>query len=417
MIITLVDARQILDSRGNPTVECRIALSDGSVVVASVPSGASVGRHEATELRDGGEKYHGKGVMHAVHNIKNTIAPSCIGQIPDVIRLDKVMHALDGTAQCSNLGANAMLAVSIALVRAQAHMEKIEPYQLINGLWGFPPPTLPRCMFNVINGGAHAAGDLLFQEFLLIPNTGNFNENLMLADELYYNLKIRLEGAGWGSALGDEGGFAPRLPVGILNPEEVILQLLTDIVMAQKIATGKEVALGLDIAASQFYNQEQGFYTVHGSTMKSPALFEWFMMLGETYPIISLEDAFAEDDWAAWCVSTKMIGAQMQLVGDDLFATNVARIKEGVRIGAANAVLIKPNQIGSVSGAVEAIQYCQQQGLATIVSHRSGETDDTFIADLAVGSAAGQLKTGAPARGERVAKYNRLLLIADQLGL
>jgi enolase len=417
MVITFIDARQILDSRGNPTVECSITLSDGSSVSASVPSGASVGSHEAKELRDGESGYHGKGVLHAVHNIKNSIAPSLIGKTPDILHADKTMQALDGTAHCGNLGANAMLAVSIAMIRAQALVEKMELYALINGLWGFSPPSMPRCMFNVINGGMHAStGGLTFQEFLLIPDTGNFGKDLALADDLYQELKIVLDKHSYGSATGDEGGFVPCLPRANLPPEEVVLKLLTGVIQQHSGASGV-VGLGLDVAATHFYDAAKQQYRVHEDLLTADNLLVWQQDLVRQFSLISIEDGFAEDDWLAWQRCTRSLGTDVQLVGDDLFATNIARIKQGLVFRAGNAVLIKPNQIGTVSGAVEAIQFCQQQGLATVVSHRSGETDDTFIADLAVGAAAGQLKAGAPARGERVAKYNRLLFIADQLGL
>jgi len=414
MRITSIQARQILDSRGNPTVECSLALADGKSVLASVPSGASTGSHEAHEVRDGGSLYRGKGVLHAIKNIEEIIAPALVGKAPDVVAADATMLALDGTGNCDSLGANAMLAVSVAVLRAQAATENLELFQFINQRWAFPAPRLPQCMFNLINGGMHAQGSLAFQEFLIMPQTGNFEEDLALADAVYYALKDLLEQKGRGSAVGDEGGFVPSF-----NPEDqaVAERKALDLLRQAIQAVGKteKISIGIDAAATSFYQVDTGVYRLHGNNYKARDLIALYQDLVDDYALSWLEDPMAEDDWVGWQRITALLGERVRLVGDDLFVTHLGRIKQGILLGAANAVLIKPNQVGTVSQTIEAIKLCQAAGLVAIISHRSGETDDVFIADLAVGSSVGLLKSGAPVRGERVGKYNRLLRICDLL--
>ncbi len=416
MHIVQVDAFQILDSRGLPAVECRLTLADGAVIVASCPSGASTGRHEAHELRDNNAAlYHGKGVLTAVEHIKRAIAPSILlGKSPNIVAMDKQLIALDGTKDCSALGANAMLAVSIAVIRAQAWVEGVELFELINTLWDFPEPMLPRCMFNVLNGGMHADGDLVFQEFLAIPSQSDFSQSLACVDDFYHQLKIVLHQAGYGTAIGDEGGFVPAFSNKAMMPEEQALQLLQQ--AAEQFSWGAEsMSFGLDVAATHFYDTGANRYKLHEQALTAPELIELYKKLQQQFPLVSLEDGLAEDDWQGWQWLNAKLGDTVQIIGDDLLVTNTNRIQQGLVEKAMNAVLIKPNQIGTVSRTIEAIKLCQEQRLSTIISHRSGETNDDFIADLAVGSAAGQLKAGAPVRGERVAKYNRLLWIAEML--
>ena len=449
MKIVNVDAFQILDSRGMPTVECRLTLSDGTMVAASVPSGASTGKHEAHELRDNDMAvYGGKGVLTAVRHIKQAIAPAILlGKSPDIVAMDRQLIALDGTKDCSALGSNAMLAVSIAVVRAQAWMEGVELFEFINTLWQFPEPTLPRCQFNIINGGMHAQGGLVFQEFLAIPKQSDFAQSLACVDDFYHKLQAVLHEAGLGTAIGDEGGFVPAFTDKQLLAEEQALVLLQR--TAEQFAWGAEsMSFGLDVAATHFYDAQANRYRLHDKLLTAPELIELYKNLAGRFALVSLEDGLAEDDWQGWQWLMEQMGgsrsstpngasfdrlpavaltsygghgrmsgerAGLQIVGDDLLVTNTNRIERGIAAKAMNAVLIKPNQIGTVSRTIEAIRLCQEHGLATIISHRSGETNDDFIADLAVGSAAGQMKTGAPVRGERVAKYNRLLWIAEML--
>jgi enolase len=413
MKIKKVTGREILDSRGCPTVECTLELDSGSSVVASVPSGASVGRYEAKELRDNQpERFEGKGVLQAVGQLECQIAPLLIGKAPDVVGMDAAMIDLDDTPDKSRLGANATLAASIAVTRAQALVHGIELYELINKLWGFPAPTLPVCMFNIINGGLHADSRLLFQEFMVMPQQGNFKDRLQVADRIYHELKKLLHEKHYATAVGDEGGFAPSFgQEGILR-ELAALDLLQQTCQLSEV---ENVSFCLDVAASCFYDSHKKIYCVYGAELSSEQMIDVYQNLCQTYPIASLEDGLDQDDWHGWQNLTRALGQSIQLVGDDLFVTHAARINQGIEKCVANAVLIKPNQIGTVSETVAAIQVCQKCGYKTIVSHRSGETNDTFIADLAVGCAAGQLKAGAPVRGERVAKYNRLLAIEDRL--
>ncbi len=413
MKIKKVHGRQILDSRGQPTVECVLELEGGVQVCASVPSGASVGKYEAHELRDGDPAHFGgKGVLKALKNLETEIAALLLNQEPDVISMDAAMITCDGTPDKSRLGANALLAASIAVVRAQALSQRVELYELIYKLWGFEAPQMPVCMFNIINGGLHAHNDLAIQEFMIMPRGGTFAGRLEVADAVYAELKKLLEGSSYSTAIGDEGGFAPQFKGRGMKKEQAALDLL----MNACSRTGGDIVFCLDVAASQFYDARSKKYRLHDVQMDAQQLIDWYAQLCSHYPIDSLEDGLDQDDWDGWQHLTHLLELRMQVVGDDLFATNVERIAQGIERHSANAVLIKPNQIGTVSEAVQAIKLCKKAGLKTIISHRSGETNDSFIADLAVGTAADQLKAGAPVRGERVAKYNRLLAIEELLG-
>ncbi len=412
MKIKRIFGREILDSRGNPTVSCSIVLDNDDIITAAVPSGASVGKHEAVELRDGDERrFGGKGVLKALHNLTTVIAPVLIGKEPDVVMMDKELIALDGTATKSRLGANALLAASCAVIRAQAHVQKVELYELINALWNFEKPTLPRCMFNIINGGLHAQSGLCVQEFMVVPQGSDYVTRLESATVLYHRLKKILMQRGYATGIGDEGGFAPRFTQTGIAREKAALDVLVE-VAAQ---SSHKVDIALDVASSSFYDEKHNLYQLHDEDYRSEELVTWYEELARSYPLISLEDGCAEDDWDAWSLLTKKLGNKVQLVGDDIFVTNTQRIQEGKQRSVATAVLIKPNQIGTVSETIEAIKLCKKLGYKTVISHRSGETNDDFIADLAVGTAAGQLKSGAPVRGERVAKYNRLWEIAVTL--
>jgi enolase len=413
MKIKNIRGRQILDSRGNPTVECVLTLDNGNYVTASVPSGASVGKYEAMELRDNDKAcYMGKGVLTAINHINTTIVRAIIGREPDVITLDKELLSLDGTSNKSKLGVNAILPVSIAILRAQAHCQRVELFELINTLWGFEKPSMPVCMFNVINGGMHAQSGLAFQEFMVMPRLSGFSQNLETAVVLYHELKVLLAHKGYATSLGDEGGFAPRFTSQGLEKERAALQSLVGVIHK---AGARNVSICLDVAASAFYDEQKQKYIFHDTAYTGVDLIDLYQDLSKDFPILSIEDGLAEDDWNGWQSLTSRMGEIVQLVGDDIFVTNIQRIQQGIDQGVANAVLIKPNQIGSVTETIKAIQLCKNAGYKIVISHRSGETNDSFIADLAVGTAAGQLKTGAPARGERVAKYNRLLEIEEIL--
>ncbi len=415
MKIKKVYGQEILDSRGWPTVACVLELEGGRRVCASVPSGASVGVHEAREWRDQDPKrFCGKGVLKALRHLETNIAPLLTDKQPDVIAMDRAMIALDGTPDKSRFGANALLAASIAVLRAQALDAGLELYDMINKLWDFEKPKLPVCMFNIVNGGMHARGGLSFQEFMIVPQYGNFSQNLERSVCFYAELKKLFEREGLQTAVGDEGGFSPGLSPGGTEREKLILQFLKEIIEQEVFAS---VRIALDVAASHFYDAQQKKYVMHEQVFDAQALVALYESLAKQYPIISIEDGLDEDDWDGWQLLTQQLGKQVQLVGDDIFVTNTDRIEQGVRRGVANAVLIKPNQIGTVSETIQAIQLCKKAGYKTVISHRSGETNDSFIADLAVGTAADQLKAGAPVRGERVAKYNRLLEIEKNFGL
>jgi len=401
--IRSVQAFEILDSRGNPTLTVRMTLEDGTEAFASVPSGASTGIHEAVELRDGGTRFQGKGVQTAVRHVNEIIAPQVVGMSAgDQADVDHVLQSLDGTLQKSRLGANALLGVSMAALRAAAVSRRVPLYRYIGGAQA---TTLPVPLLNVLNGGAHADNNVDIQEFMIVPaGAGTFSEAMRMASETYQALKALLKSQGLRTAVGDEGGFAPDL-----RSDTEALDLLLKAIQTAGLEAGKDIVLALDVAASELYRE--GTYHVGGERKTAKDMVEWYRTLVEAYPIVSIEDGLAEDDWAGWSDLRQQLGDRIQLVGDDLFVTNPTRIVRGIEENVANAVLIKLNQIGTVSETLEAIHRTHRAGWQAIVSHRSGETEDTTIADLTVGVNGTQIKTGAPARSERVAKYNRLLLI------
>ncbi|MFA6527308.1 MAG: phosphopyruvate hydratase [Candidatus Babeliales bacterium] len=415
MKIRNVFGREILDSRGFPTVQCTIELDNNMIATASVPSGASTGSHEAHELRDNDTtRFLGKGVLKAVENIATHIKPLLLDKEPDVTSMDNAMIACDGTENLSRLGANAILAASIAITRVQAMSQELEVYALLNKHFEFSSPSMPTCMFNIINGGLHADSGIAVQEFMIIPvGSQSIQETLEKAVAVYYALKTILTAKGYATSVGDEGGFAPRLTPATCK-ETAALDLLMEAITKAGFTT-EQIKIGLDCAASNFFDATHNIYRLNNQELTSDELVAFYETLIATYPIISIEDGLAEDDWNGWQVMTKRLGNTIQIIGDDLFVTNTNRIKCGINAQCANATLIKPNQIGTVSKTIEAINLCQAHGYKTVISHRSGETNDAFIADLAVGTGAGQLKAGAPVRGERVAKYNRLLDIQPLL--
>ncbi len=409
--ITSLHARQILDSRGSPTLEVECFLSDGSFGRAAVPSGASTGSHEALELRDGDKKmYFGKSVLKAVNNVNDTIAKELSGKSCGEQRaVDQIMLTLDGTPNKSSLGANAMLGVSMAVARARAASEKLSLWRSLASQAGVTTiTTLPVPFMNVINGGAHADSGLSFQECMIVP-TGfdSFSRALQAGAEIFHTLKSILKGLGHVTAVGDEGGFAPH----VKSSDEALTILVQAI---DKAGYAGKVQLALDCAASEFY--KDGAYAVDGKTMNSTELVDFYGELLKKYPIVSIEDSHSEDDWEGFALMQQKYGMKTQLVGDDLFVTNTKRIEQGIEKRAANAVLIKLNQIGTVSETVDAIKMTQDAGWNAVVSHRSGETEDTFIADLAVGLQTGQIKTGSLSRTDRICKYNQLLRIEEELG-
>lgn len=407
--IKKIRAREILDSRGYPTIAADVLLDDGTVGTAAVPSGASTGSHEALELRDGGERFHGKGVLKAVAHVEH-LSQQLAGLDPFDIRLvDESLLNLDGTENKSHLGANAMLAVSMAVLRAGCHHAKLPLYEHLRRVYGLEQEdyVLPTPMLNIINGGKHADSGLDIQEFMILPTQADtFAAALRSASETYHTLRQLLQQQGLVIAVGDEGGFAPKI-----TKHEDVLQI---ILAAAKKAGYPHMKLALDAAASEFF--DQGQYHFEGQNRSADELCAIYENWCNKYPLLSLEDPLQEDDWAHWQALSAQLGKQVTLVGDDLFVTNLQRLQKGIKLHAANAILIKPNQIGTVSETIDVIALAQQQGFACIISHRSGETEDTFIADLAVATNAGAIKTGAPARSERVAKYNRLLQIEDELG-
>ncbi len=407
MKIVNVHSYEILDSRGIPTVACRLQLEGGTQVCASVPSGSSRGKHEAIELRDGDKtRYLGNGVQRAVENINTEIAKVVVGKKPHLLDLDKELIALDGTENKSRLGSNAMLATSIAIAKAQALSNGQELYASLASLCAVDKPSVPRIMFNLINGGAHATNNLSFQEFMVMPTQdrplAEVYEDVFL---IYHNLRELLHADGHTTGTGAEGGFAPALS----GEKEALDYLMKAIEVAGY--THDEYVLAIDVAGSHLYDEQKQLYTVQGATYTSDALIDYYDELCSHYPIFSIEDGLAQDDELGWSALTKRLGKRVQIVGDDLFVTNENRIRTGIDKAYANAAVIKPNQIGTVSETIAAIKLCQDSGMHTIVSHRSGETNDTFIADLAVGLHAGQFKGGAIVHGERVAKYNRLMEI------
>ena len=411
---TIIDiaAREILDSRGNPTVEADVTLASGEMGRAAVPSGASTGEHEARELRDGeAARYLGKGVRKAVRNIEETIAPALRGLLAtDQVEIDRTLIELDGTPNKEKLGANAILAVSMATARAAAGETGLPLYRYLGGPLS---RTLPVPMMNILNGGAHATNTVDFQEFMIVPvGVESFAEALRVGAEVFHSLKKVLVKRKLSTGVGDEGGFAPDL-----KDDEQALQVIIEAIEAAKYAPGKEVALALDVAASELYSG--GTYTFKKSgagTRDAAGMIDLYAKWLDEYPIVSIEDGLAEDDWEGWAQLTKTLGDRVQLVGDDLFVTNTERLARGIENGVANAILIKVNQIGTLTETLEAIDMARAAGYLSVISHRSGETEDTFIADLSVATGAGQIKTGSASRTDRVAKYNQLLRIEEELG-
>ncbi len=412
--IVSITAREILDSRGNPTVEADVLLSGGAMGRAAVPSGASTGEHEAVELRDGDmEHYLGKGVLSAVDNVESILSPELVGMDATNQRLlDATMIAIDGTENKSRLGANAILAVSMAACRASALALKMPLYRYLGGVNAC---LLPTPMMNILNGGSHADSNVDFQEFMIMPvGAETFSDGLRQGVEVFQTLKGVLKKRGYNTAVGDEGGFAPSLKS---NQEavEVILEAIEKL----GLKPGEDIALALDPASSEFFNKETGKYTFKKSDKReldSQQMADYWIDWTRQYPIVSIEDGLAEDDWDGWKYLTEQIGEKIQLVGDDLFVTNTARLQRGIEEKCGNSILIKVNQIGTISETLEAIELGRRFGFTSIISHRSGETEDTFIADLAVGTGAGQIKTGSASRTDRIAKYNQLLRIEEQLG-
>lgn len=404
-IIKNIKGREILDSRGNPTVEVDVMLESGIVATASVPSGASTGINEALELRDNNkDRYMGKGVLKAVSNVNEIIKPKLVGM--DVLNqrlIDETLLKLDGTENKSKLGANAMLGVSLACLKAAAKYSNKELYEYIG-----KGTIIPRPMMNILNGGAHADNGLDFQEFMIIPMTKDFRTNLRMGSEIFHHLKKILTQSGFSTGVGDEGGFAPNI-----NSTEEALNLIIDAIKAANYIPGKDVYLGLDVAASEFYNDTK--YSFEGKAKTSEELIEYYEYLCEKYPIISIEDGMAEDDYRGWRLLTEKLGKKIQLVGDDLFVTNKKLFQKGIDQKLGNAILLKLNQIGTVTETIETILLAKKARYNTIISHRSGETEDTYIADFAVGLNLGQIKTGSLCRSERTAKYNRLLRIFEKI--
>jgi enolase len=406
--IKSISAREILDSRGNPTVEVDVQLEDGSWARAAVPSGASTGAFEAAELRDGGSRYLGKSVSGAVENVRTKIAPALIGQDGlDQKGLDEKMIALDATVNKSSLGANAILGVSLAVARAAAVSKKLPFYRFIGGE---KATLLPIPMMNILNGGAHADTNVDIQEFMIAPiGAPSFKEGLRYGAEIYQSLKSVLKKRGLATSIGDEGGFAPNL-----ESNRAALDLIIEAVEKAGYKMGSDIGLAMDVAATEFY--KDGSYHFEGSSLSATEMINYYQGLLNAYPLLSIEDPLSEDDWSGWADITKAMGANVQLVGDDLFVTNPTRLAQGISQGCANALLVKVNQIGTLTETLAAVDMAHKAGYRSMMSHRSGETEDTTIADLSVAALCGQIKTGAPARSERVAKYNQLLRIEEELG-
>lgn len=420
--IVEVHGREILDSRGNPTVSATVTVKDRESSrcfqgMAAVPSGASTGQFEAVELRDGETRYFGLGVQHAVKNVDEKIASVLVGENAlEQIRIDRILKETDGTDNKSSLGANAMLAVSMAVARAAAEALGLPLYRYFGGI---SPRLLPVPMMNILNGGKHAANTVDFQEFMIMPvQAENFAEGLRICAEIYHNLKKLLEEKGLSTGVGDEGGFAPNLP-----DAESVLDFLVEAIEASGYVPGQDIKIAMDAASSELYNEKTGMYHFPGeSKLKGEEvlrdtgeMISYYERLVENYPIISIEDGLDENDWDGWQELTKRLGEKIQLVGDDLFVTNTKRLDAGIKLHCGNAILVKVNQIGTLSEAFEAVEMAHKNGYKAVISHRSGETEDTTIADIAVALNAGQIKTGAPCRSDRVAKYNRLLAIEEEL--
>lgn len=405
--ISDVRAREILDSRGNPTVEVEVTLDDDSVGRAAVPSGASTGAFEAVELRDGDERYLGKGVIQAVIAIEDEIMPAVIGfDATDQRFIDDTMIALDGTPNKARLGANSILGVSMAVAKAAAQSSGLPLYRYIGGPNAH---LLPVPMMNIINGGAHADSDVDFQEFMIAPiGADSFHDALRMGAEVYHSLKSVLKSNGLSTGLGDEGGFAPNLP-----SNRAALELISEAITKAGFKLGADVALAMDVAATEFF--KDGSYHVEGTARSTEQMIELYAQLAKDFPIVSIEDPLAEDDWDSWVHFTSVMGDQIQIVGDDHYVTNTERISKGIERKSANSLLVKVNQIGSLTETAESVEMAHRAGFTTMMSHRSGETEDTTIADLAVAFNCGQIKSGAPARSDRVAKYNQLLRIEEDL--
>ena len=423
MKISLIHARQILDSRGNPTIEADVILEDGSFGRAAVPSGASTGTHEALELRDNNPKiYNGKSVGKAIYNVNEPIAKALKGlEAADQKKIDKSMIELDGTENKSKLGANAILAVSLAVAKAAATSQKKPLYQYFNEIApGKPKMCLPVPMMNLINGGVHASGSTDLQEYMVIPvGAKSFSEGLQMGAEVFHALKKILKGKGYATTVGDEGGYAPAVKIGnerSSSSNKEPLDLISVAIREAGYSPKKHFLLGLDVAASEFYIDREYWLNAESERLSSRDMVEWLQGITRLYPVVSIEDGLDQNDWEGWAKLTKSLGATVQVVGDDLFTTNTKLLKRGIEEKAANAILIKPNQIGTLTETLEAVEMANKAGFKSIISHRSGETEDTTIAHLAVGLGTGQIKTGAPSRGERTAKYNELLRIEEQLG-
>jgi len=406
-----VRANEVMDSRGNPTVQATVSLSDGTVASAIVPSGASTGKREALELRDGGDRYMGKGVLQACENVNDKISDALIGLSPfNQAEVDITMKSLDGTENYGELGANAVLGVSMAVARAAAKSLNMPLYRYLGGANAV---TLPVPMFNIINGGEHANNSVDFQEYMIIPHGFNtFSRGLQAVAEIYQHLKKIIDGMGESTAVGDEGGFAPNL-----KSNEEPLQVIIQAIEAAGYKAGEEIGLALDVAASELTNDD-GLYVLKSENreLTSAELVTYYADLCAKYPIVSIEDGLSEDDWEGWKILTDELSDKVQLVGDDLFVTNVSILSEGIEKNIGNSILIKPNQIGTISETMQTIRLAQRNGYTCVMSHRSGESEDTFIADFAVAMNTGQIKTGSTARSDRIAKYNRLLEIERELG-
>ena len=411
MIVRQVRAREVLDSRGQPTVEVEVTLNNGVTGRATVPSGASTGEHEAVELRDGGKRFLGKGVARAVENVNRKLAPRLRGKnAREQAALDRMMIEMDGTSDKGKLGANAILGVSLAIAHAQARAQGLSLYRYLGGAGA---KTLPVPMLNVLNGGAHADNNVDVQEFMVVPHgMKSFTDALRAAAEIFQILKKVLHDHSYSTGVGDEGGFAPRVKS---NAEAI--ELLLEAIAQAGYKAGSQVALAIDVAASEFYEDEVYFFKKSdGRKRTKDEMVRLYDDWVRQYPIISIEDPFAEDDWDAWRLITDALGKKVQIVGDDIFVTNRARLQRGIDSKVANSILIKVNQIGSLTETLETMELARKSGYTTVISHRSGETEDVTIADLAVATNAGQIKTGAPCRGERTAKYNQLLRIEEELG-
>ena len=410
-IITAIGAREILDSRGNPTVEVEVLLSDNSFGRAAVPSGASTGAFEAHESRDGDKaRYLGKGVQNAVKAVIETIDTALLDvDATDQRQVDQELMRLDGTSNKSNLGANAILGVSLAASRAAAESVDLPLYRYLGGSNAC---VLPVPLMNIINGGAHADNGVDIQEFMIVPlGAESFSEALRWGAEVYHTLKKLLSDKGLATGLGDEGGFAPDLPT-----NRAALDLIVEAISLAGYKVGTQIALALDVASTEFFDEKTGSYNFEGSQKSAADMVAYYSELLANYPLVSIEDPLAEDDWSGWAQMTAELGDKVQIVGDDLYVTNPERLQKGIDMAAGNSILVKVNQIGTLTETMDAVSLAQRHGMKAIISHRSGETEDTYIADLAVATNAGQIKTGAPARSERVAKYNQLLRIEEELG-